>query len=70
MATAETHWREPVIGPEQNYATVSEHLSDLVLVQRTPLWWYAGFGVSMLLFLWLVVAAVYLLANGIGVWGV
>ena len=70
MATAETDWREPVIGPEQNYATVSEHLSDLVLVQRTPLWWYAGFGVSMLLFLWLVVAAVYLLANGIGVWGV
>jgi len=70
MATAETDWREPVIGPEQNYSTVSEHLSDLVLVQRTPLWWYAGFGVSMLLFLWLLVAAIYLLSNGIGVWGV
>jgi len=69
-ATAETVPTELVIGPEQNYSTVSEHLSDLVLVQPTPLWWYGGMAISSLLCLWLVVAAGYLFYFGVGVWGV
>ena len=69
-STAETLPSELVIGPEQNYSTVSEHLSDLVLVQPTPLWWYGGMAISSLLFLWLVVAACYLFYFGVGVWGV
>jgi len=69
-ATAETAPSDLVIGPEQNYLTVSEQLSDLVLVQPTPLWWYGGMAISSLLFLWLVVAAGYLFYFGVGVWGV
>jgi molybdopterin-containing oxidoreductase family membrane subunit len=59
-----------VIGPEQNYSTVSNHLSDLVLVQPTPLWWYGGMAIASLLLVWLVVAAGYLFYFGVGVWGV
>jgi molybdopterin-containing oxidoreductase family membrane subunit len=70
VATAETTSHAPVIGPEQNYATISEHLSDLVLVKPTPLWWYVGTTGATLLFLWLIVAVGYLLYYGVGVWGV
>jgi molybdopterin-containing oxidoreductase family membrane subunit len=69
-ATAETALSEPVIGPEQDYTSVSEHLGDLVLVQPTPLWWYAGMAGATALFLWLIVAAGYLFYFGVGVWGV
>jgi molybdopterin-containing oxidoreductase family membrane subunit len=70
VAATETAMSEPVIGPEQDYASVSEHLSDLVLVQPTPLWWYAGMAGATALFVWLVVAAGYLFYFGVGVWGV
>ncbi|HEY3917256.1 MAG TPA: NrfD/PsrC family molybdoenzyme membrane anchor subunit [Stellaceae bacterium] len=70
VATTETALSEPVIGAEQDYTSVSEHLSDLVLVQPTPLWWYAGMAGATALFLWLIVAAGYLFYYGVGVWGV
>jgi molybdopterin-containing oxidoreductase family membrane subunit len=70
VATTEADLAEPIIGPEQNYQTVSEHLSDLVLVRPTPLWWYVGMAAATVLFLWLIVAAGYLLYVGVGVWGV
>jgi len=70
VATTEHALPQPVIGPEQNDTSVSEHLSDLVLVKRTPLWWYAGMGISAALMLWLVVAAGWLFYFGVGVWGV
>jgi molybdopterin-containing oxidoreductase family membrane subunit len=66
----ETDLREPVIGPEQNYTSVSEQLSDLVLERPTPLWWYGGMAVSLLLLTILIIAATWLFVFGIGVWGV
>ena len=60
VATTPQALPQPVIGPEQNDTSVSEHLSDLVLVKRTPLWWYAGMGISAALVLWLVIAAGWL----------
>lgn len=70
VATTETSLSAPVIGPEQNYTTVSEHLSELVLTRPTPLWWWAGMAGAGALVVWLIVAAGYLLYYGVGVWGV
>jgi molybdopterin-containing oxidoreductase family membrane subunit len=59
----------PIIGPEVTLASVSEHVSSLVL-QRTPMWWWIGFAFSFPLFLLLVIASAWLFVNGIGVWGI
>src|SRR5579883_3119621 len=69
-AIAETRLEEPVIGPEQDFASVTDRLSDLVLTRPTPRWWYLGMGASALLFLWFIVASAWTLVNGVGVWGV
>ena len=60
----------PVIGPEQDFASVSERVSDLVLQQQTPLWWYMGAGISMAFFVLFVIACTWTFAAGVGIWGV
>ncbi len=60
----------PVIGPEQDFASVSERVSDLVLRQKTPLWWYIGAGVSLAFFVLFVIACTWTFAAGVGIWGV
>ena len=50
--------------------SLSEEVSDRVLRPETPRWWWIGFGISLALFLLLVVAVSWLFVNGIGVWGV
>ena len=67
---AETRPDEPVIGPEQDFSSITERLAGLALARRPPPWWYAGMGISLLLFLWLVVASIWTLTFGVGVWGV
>jgi Ni/Fe-hydrogenase subunit HybB-like protein len=59
-----------VIGPEQDFASVSERVSDLALRQKTPLWWYIGAGISMAFFLLFVIACIWTFAAGVGIWGV
>jgi Ni/Fe-hydrogenase subunit HybB-like protein len=60
----------PVIGPEQSFASVSETVSGVALTHKTPLWWYLGTGVSLLLFLWFLVSSLWTFVFGVGVWGV
>jgi Ni/Fe-hydrogenase subunit HybB-like protein len=59
-----------VIGPEQDFTTVSETVSDRVLTKPTPQWWYYGAGISALFFLGFVIACSWVFWNGVGVWGV
>ena len=37
---------------------------------NTPLWWYAAFTVSMLLFTWGAISIYITVTQGIGTWGV
>jgi len=60
----------PVIAPHVTLSSVSEHVSSRVLIDRAPLWWWVGFGISSALFVVLVVQMAWLFINGIGVWGV
>lgn len=70
IVDSEINLDEPVIGPEQSYASISEHLSEFVLSRPTPLWWYGGMIVALIFFLILIVSASWLFVFGIGVWGV
>jgi Ni/Fe-hydrogenase subunit HybB-like protein len=60
----------PVIAPEVTLTSLSENVSDRVLVRRAPLWWWIGFSVSVLLLIVLLVQMAWLFTFGIGVWGV
>jgi Ni/Fe-hydrogenase subunit HybB-like protein len=59
----------PVIAPGHTFASVTDHISAIVLARRTPLGWYAGFGAAFLLTALLLVSLTYLSVKGIGIWG-
>jgi molybdopterin-containing oxidoreductase family membrane subunit len=60
----------PIVAPDVTLTSLSEEVSDRVLMPRAPLWWWIGFGISFLLFIVLFVQMGWLFVNGIGVWGV
>src|SRR5438046_2947312 len=60
----------PFIEPGYTYASVTDKISAIVLTRRTPLGWFIGFGCSFALVLVLLYATTYLLAVGVGIWGI
>ena len=47
--SAEIDAAHPVIEPGHTFASVTDKISAIVLTQRTPRFWYVGFGISFLL---------------------
>ncbi len=70
IASAAPQRQAAVIEPGHTYASVTDKISAIVLTRRTTLGWFVGFGVSFALVLLLMYAIAYLLAVGIGIWGV
>jgi molybdopterin-containing oxidoreductase family membrane subunit len=62
-------YKPPVVAPGHTTASVTDKISEVVL-QRTPKWWYLGFGISFLIMVMFVTAVTWLFAKGVGVWGV
>jgi molybdopterin-containing oxidoreductase family membrane subunit len=60
----------PIIGPGYTYASVTDAISSIVLARPTPAAWMFGVGVSFLLVLLLMFSIAYLLAVGVGIWGI
>jgi molybdopterin-containing oxidoreductase family membrane subunit len=60
----------PLIGAGQDYASVTETISGIVLTRPAPPAWYVGAGVGALLVGVLLVAATWLFSWGVGVWGI
>ena len=60
----------PVIAPGHNFATVTDKISAIVLTRRTSLGWWFGFAIAFALANVLLVSIGYLVAVGVGVWGV
>jgi Ni/Fe-hydrogenase subunit HybB-like protein len=58
-----------VIAPGYTFGTVTDKISSIVLGRRTPLWWYVGFGISLMFAGLLAVSLTYLVVKGIGIWG-
>src|SRR4051812_16378460 len=67
---SESTYTPPLIGPGHTYGTITEKISGIVLTRRTPLEWFAIFGVGFLGFMLLMLALTYLLVYGVGIWGV
>lgn len=60
----------PVVARDLTLTSLSQEVSDRVLMSRAPLWWLVGFGISFALLMVLVIQMAWLFINGIGVWGV
>jgi Ni/Fe-hydrogenase subunit HybB-like protein len=77
MAHAETPVDErapagppPVMGPGLTLGSVTDKISSIVQTRRPPRGWWAGFALSFLLLMLLLYTIGYLLAVGVGIWGV
>jgi Ni/Fe-hydrogenase subunit HybB-like protein len=56
--------------PDQTFQSVTETISGLVIDQPTSRGWLASFGFSSALVLLFLVVVIYLLALGVGIWGI
>jgi molybdopterin-containing oxidoreductase family membrane subunit len=62
--------RPPVLGRGQTYASVSDHISAIVLRRPIGIFWLGLFAGAGFLFAILQYAIAYLLMEGVGIWGV
>jgi Ni/Fe-hydrogenase subunit HybB-like protein len=60
----------PIRGTGHTYASVTDKISAITLSRRTPRGWLIGFGVAFLVVMVLLLAITYLLAVGVGIWGI
>ncbi len=60
--------KPPVVAPGHTSGTVTDKISSIVL-ERTPRWWWVGFGVAFLLVQLLLVSLTKLVVEGTGIWG-
>jgi len=61
--------RPPMIEGDHTLASVTDKIGDVTLKKRTPFHWFIGFGIAFMIAQALLFATVWLLANGIGIWG-
>jgi len=59
-----------LIAPGHTFGTLTDKISQIVLQRKTPRGWWIGFAAGFALLQLLLLAVVYLLFVGIGVWGV
>ena len=60
----------PVLAPGHTYATVTDKISAIVLLQGTKRGWWLGFALAFALVMLLNLAVGYLLIIGVGIWGI
>jgi molybdopterin-containing oxidoreductase family membrane subunit len=73
MATDATlpHAGEPAyLAPGHSFRSVTDKISAIVLSRPTGLLWLAGFGLSTMLVVMFLGVTIYLLAYGVGIWGI
>ena len=58
------------VAPGHTFASITEKISSIVLIQRTGRGWLLGFAISFFLLMIFFAAVGYLLIEGIGIWGV
>src|SRR5450432_684343 len=60
----------PTIEPGHNFATITDHISTIVLRKKTPLGWLFGFLISLGGVTLLMVTIIWLIYRGVGIWGI
>jgi Ni/Fe-hydrogenase subunit HybB-like protein len=60
----------PVLAPGHSYGSITDKISSIVLTKGTSRGWLFGLAVSFLLVQVFLVSVVYLIARGVGIWGI
>ena len=60
----------PTIEPGHSYASITDHISTIVLRKKTPIGWFVGFGISLILVSVLTASIGKLVFVGVGIWGI
>lgn len=60
----------PVLEPGHTYASVTDHISAIVLKRGLPKGWIFGFAIAFALTMLLIYALCYLTVTGTGIWGI
>jgi Ni/Fe-hydrogenase subunit HybB-like protein len=60
----------PVIGPGYTFRSVSEKISSITLSRKVPRGWWLGLGISFVFVMLLLYTILYLLFDGVGIWGI
>jgi Ni/Fe-hydrogenase subunit HybB-like protein len=61
---------QSILAPGHTYATLTDKISAIVLTQRTPWFWYVGFGASFVLVLVLFYCMAAVITIGVGLFGI
>src|SRR5438132_10718254 len=61
---------QPVLEPGHTYASVTDHISSIVLRRKMPLGWYIGFMVGCIGLMLLTATIGKLIFVGVGIWGI
>jgi molybdopterin-containing oxidoreductase family membrane subunit len=60
----------PLIAPGHSFDSVTDQISAIVLPERTPRGWWAGFAVAFFFVMLLLASVSYLFWLGLGIWGI
>jgi molybdopterin-containing oxidoreductase family membrane subunit len=60
----------PFLAPGHSYASVTDKISSIVLVEGTKRGWWIGFAIAFALFMIFNMAVAYLFYKGVGIWGI
>jgi molybdopterin-containing oxidoreductase family membrane subunit len=60
----------PTIEPGHSFATITDHISSIVLRKRTPIGWLFGFLLSLGGVTLLMMTITWLIYKGVGIWGI
>lgn len=59
-----------LLGANQTYETVTDHIAGIPLKHPRPYFWLAGFGIAFGGFVMFVIAVAFLFYKGVGIWGI
>ena len=66
----ETVYTPPLVGPGHDYRTLTDKISGIVLTAKTPIEWFALFGIGFAGTMMLMFALTVLVVRGVGIWGI
>src|SRR5512146_2074371 len=70
QVTTENKPSKAIIAPGYTFGSVTDQIATVVLTRKTPMFWFAGITVGLVLLFFFLWSVALLFAKGVGVWGI
>src|SRR5512146_444880 len=70
QVTTENKPSKAIIAPGYTFGSVTDQIATVVLTRKTPMFWFAGITVGLVLLFFFLWSVALLFAKGVGIWGV